>query len=90
MSLMTKIITTIETHLQNKKEKQAKADEIINNLNWNHMIRPELEETLQEEYDSTQQAEYKAEAERAELEEIEEYCEVCGIHYDAEDPCPFH
>ena len=19
-----------------------------------------------------------------------EYCEVCGIHYDEEDPCPFH
>ncbi len=19
-----------------------------------------------------------------------EYCEVCGVHYDEEDPCPFH
>ena len=23
-------------------------------------------------------------------DETEEYCEVCGVHYDAEDPCPFH
>ncbi len=26
-----------------------------------------------------------------ELDEDEgEYCEVCGVHYDKEDPCPFH
>jgi hypothetical protein len=85
MSLMTKIITALET----QKEKRAKAETIAMKAAREYILRPDIDNL----YDSTTEADAKAEAERAELEAYEEaevFCDVCGLNYPEEDPCQYH
>ena len=90
MSLLNKIITTIETHLQDKKEKQAKAETIAMKAAREYILRPRT-------YPVTKHNPLYVngvlitDADIDNLyDETEIFCDVCGVNYDTEDPCPFH
>ena len=86
MSLMTKIITALET----QKEKRAKAETIAMKAAREYILRPRT-------YPVTKHNPLYVngvlitDADIDNLyDETEVFCDVCGVNYDTEDPCPFH